>query len=129
MVQVTCERNVLCLKIDYIFPRKHFFFSPQKCNKCLFPDYTDLAMSTVTQRLSVRYTGTVALLQYYLNQLSGDLEQTTSQDRQIMRVFKSVNVIVEPRMVVIEVNLYSDIDMFYFVIYSRASVARTPFEP
>ena len=80
-------------------------------------------MSTVTQRLSVRYTGTVALLQYYLNQLSGDLEQTTSQDRQIMRVFKSVNVIVEPRMVVIEVNLYLDINIFNFLIYSRASVA------
>ena len=62
-------------------------------------------MSTVTQRLSIRYTGTVALLQYYLNQLSGDLEQTQSQDKQVLRVFKSVNVIIEPSMVIIEVKL------------------------
>ena len=71
---------------------------------CLVSDYTDLAMSTVTQRLSIRYTGTVALLQYYLNQLSGDLEQTQSQDKQVLRVFKSVNVIIEPSMVIIEVK-------------------------
>ena len=71
----------------------------------LVSDYTDLAMSTVTQRLSIRYTGTVALLQYYLNQLSGDLEQTQSQDKQVLRVFKSVNVIIEPSMVIIEVKL------------------------
>ena len=64
-------------------------------------------MSTVTQRLSIRYTGTVALLQYYLNQLSGDLEQTSTKDKQILRVFKSVNVIIEPSMVVIEVNFFS----------------------
>lgn len=65
-------------------------------------NYTDLAMSTVTQRLSIRYTGTVALLQYYLNQLSGDLEQTTSGDKHVLRVFKSVTIIVESKMVVIE---------------------------
>lgn len=70
-------------------------------------DYTDLAMSTVTQRLSMKYSGTIALLQYYLNQLSGDLEQTMSGDRQVLRVFKSVNVIVEQKMVIIEVNFLS----------------------
>ena len=66
-------------------------------------DYTDLAMSTVTQRLSIRYTGTVSLLQYYLNQLSGDLEQSMTGDKHVLRVFKSVSVIVEPKMAVIEV--------------------------
>lgn len=65
-------------------------------------NYTDLAMSTVTQRLSIRYTGTVALLQYYLNQLSGDLEQSMTGDKHVLRVFKSVSVIVEPKMAVIE---------------------------
>ena len=76
----------------------------------VYSDYTDLAMSTVTQRLSIRYTGTVALLQYYLNQLSGDLEQTTSGDKHVLRVFKSVTIIVESKMVVIEVmHVYSTI--------------------
>lgn len=60
-------------------------------------------MSTVTQRLSVRYTGPVSLLQYYLTQLSGDLEsQPAQRDRTVLRVFKSVNVIVEPKLVIIE---------------------------
>ena len=84
----------------------------QQCRMTKYPkhfyvslDYTDLAMSTVTQRLSIRYTGTVSLLQYYLNQLSGDLEQSTSGDKQVLRVFKSVSVIVEPKMVVIEVMI------------------------
>ncbi|KAH3884824.1 hypothetical protein DPMN_008809, partial [Dreissena polymorpha] len=66
-------------------------------------NYTELAMSTVTQRLSVRYTGPVSLLQYYLTQLSGDLEsQPAQRDRTVLRVFKSVNVIVEHKLVIIE---------------------------
>ena len=63
-------------------------------------------MSTVTQRLSIRYTGTVSLLQYYLNQLSGDLEQSMTGDKHVLRVFKSVSVIVEPKMAVIEVMFF-----------------------
>ncbi|WAR03884.1 CPSF3-like protein [Mya arenaria] len=65
-------------------------------------NYTELAMSTVTQRLSIRYTGPVALLTYYLTQLSGDIESSTQRDRCVMRVFKSVNVIVEHKLVIIE---------------------------
>jgi len=70
------------------------------CRVC--SDYTELAMSTVTQRLSVKYTGPVSLLSYYLTQLSGDLETTSQRDRTTLRVFKSVTVIVEPKLVVIE---------------------------
>lgn len=66
-------------------------------------DYTDLAMSTVTQRLSIKYTGPLSLLQYYLNQLSGDIERSDSQkDKVVLKVFKSVNVIVEHKLVIIE---------------------------
>jgi len=66
-------------------------------------DYTDLAMSTVTQRLSVKYTGPLSLLTYYLNQLSGDIERSDSvKDKTVLKVFKSVNVIVENKLVTIE---------------------------
>ncbi|KAL4224525.1 Cleavage and polyadenylation specificity factor subunit 3 [Mactra antiquata] len=66
-------------------------------------NYTDLAMSTVTQRLSIKYTGTLALLQYFLNQLSGDVEKVEGiKDRVMLRVFKTVNVIVESKLVIIE---------------------------
>lgn len=65
-------------------------------------NYTDLAISTVTQRLSIAYTGTLPLLKYYLSQLSADIEQIEINDRVALRVFKSVNVIIEPKMAVIE---------------------------
>lgn len=65
-------------------------------------NYTDLAISTVTQRLSIAYTGTLPLLKYYLSQLSADIEQIEISDRVALRVFKSVNVIIEPKMAVIE---------------------------
>src|SRR5258706_414537 len=42
------------------------------------PTYTDLATSTVTQRQSVPYSGTINQLQYYLNQLSGDAERASA---------------------------------------------------
>lgn len=60
-------------------------------------------MSTVTQRLSIKYTGPISLLQYYLNQLSGDIETSeTQKEKTIIKVFKSVNVIVEHKLVTIE---------------------------
>lgn len=60
-------------------------------------------MSTVTQRLSIKYTGTQALLQYYLNQLAGDVERFESQkEKTVLRVFKTVNVILEHKLVIIE---------------------------
>ena len=67
-------------------------------------------MSTVTQRLSIAYTGTVSLLKYYLTQLSSDIEHMEKADKPTLRIFKSVYLIIEPKMVIIEVsslwNLY-----------------------
>lgn len=70
------------------------------------PTYTDLAMSTVTQRQSVPYTGTLNQLQYYLNQLSADVEKSTtggSSSLNVLKVFGgAVSITLEPRYVVIE---------------------------
>ena len=69
-------------------------------------DYTDLAMSTVTQRQSISYTGTMAMLQYHLGQLSGDVEILDSKenrDRKALRVFKVVTLTFDPSMVTLEV--------------------------
>ncbi len=82
------------------------------CNKVLtlklfsFSDYTDLAMSTITQRQSIAYTGTFPLLRYYLMQLSGDVEEYDVGEKQALRVFKAVNVVFEGRMVTLEVGLF-----------------------
>ena len=70
------------------------------------PTYTDLAMSTVTQRQSVSYTGTLNQLQYYLNQLSADVEKSTSgggSSPNVLLVFGgAVAVTLEQRYVILE---------------------------
>ncbi|XP_064603783.1 cleavage and polyadenylation specificity factor subunit 3-like [Liolophura sinensis] len=66
------------------------------------PNYTDLAMSTVTQRLSVGYTGTPLLLKYYLSQLAGDVEQVETQEKKAFVLFNSITVTMELRMAVVE---------------------------
>lgn len=65
-------------------------------------NYTDLAMSTITQRISIAYTGTLPLLRYYLQQLSGDVEQFDISGKPALRVFKCITIIMEARMVVVE---------------------------
>jgi len=62
------------------------------------PTYTDLSMSTVTQRQSVAYSGTLNQLQYYLNQLSADVEKVTTGGSSVLRVFNgAVCVSMEQR--------------------------------
>jgi hypothetical protein len=41
----------------------------------LLTAYTDLANSTLNQRLSVFYSGSVELLVYFLQQIAGDVRQ------------------------------------------------------
>ncbi|VDI52211.1 Hypothetical predicted protein [Mytilus galloprovincialis] len=65
-------------------------------------NYTDLAMSTVTQRISIGFTGTLPLLRYYLQQLSGDVEQFEISSKPALKVFKCITVVIEARMAVIE---------------------------
>ena len=73
------------------------------CGDVCVVDYTDLAMSTVTQRQSIAYTGTFQLLQYYLHQLSADVEMVEHATKQSMIVFKAITVTHDPKMVTLEV--------------------------
>lgn len=68
------------------------------------PGYTDLAMSTVIQRLSIAYTGTVQLLHFYLSQLAGDVTQTNAAGSIVLRVFSSITVTLHSNMVLVEVR-------------------------
>ncbi|XP_070566520.1 cleavage and polyadenylation specificity factor subunit 3-like [Ptychodera flava] len=61
-------------------------------------NYTDLAMSTVTQRQSVAYNAPLSLLTYYLTQLSGDVEHTEVNDKPALKVFKTITLIHEPAL-------------------------------
>lgn len=62
-------------------------------------------MSTVTQRLSVGYTGTPLLLKYYLSQLAGDVEQVETNEKKAFILFNSITVTMELRMAVVEVSV------------------------
>lgn len=87
-------------KISGILVKRNFNFH------LMAPDdlhsYTDLAMSTVTQRLSVGYTGTVQLLKFYLGQLAGDIWQTTNAGITTLRVFNAITVTLQPHMAIVE---------------------------
>ncbi|GAB1611085.1 Hypothetical predicted protein [Argonauta hians] len=74
------------------------------------PNYTDLAMSTVLQRLSINYTGTVPLLRYYLSQLAHNLHDFT--EKNMLRVFDCITLHVEPGRVVVEWNSNPVTDMY-----------------
>jgi len=58
--------------------------------------YTDLAMSTVSQRVSVSFNGGPALLTYYLNQLAGDIEYVANNPLVVIQVFTSIKVTLDP---------------------------------
>lgn len=64
--------------------------------------YTDMIMSTVTQRLGVHYSGSLELLNYCLNQLSGDAEIIEQGEKQVIQVFKCISATQENDMVVLE---------------------------
>ena len=69
-------------------------------------DYTNLSRSTVTQRQSIAFDAPLSLLQFTLAQLSGDVERSEQQDNKVsLKVFKVINVIWEPKLVVIEVSI------------------------
>ncbi|KAJ7398800.1 Cleavage and polyadenylation specificity factor subunit 3 [Pitangus sulphuratus] len=69
---------------------------------CDLSNYTDLAMSTVTQTQAIPYTGPFNLLYYQLQKLTGDVEEIEIQQKPALKVFKSITVIQEPGMVVLE---------------------------
>ncbi|KAE8605032.1 hypothetical protein XENTR_v10014945 [Xenopus tropicalis] len=64
--------------------------------------YTDLAMSTVTQKQAIPYTGPFNLLSCQLQQLTGDVEEIEVNEKDALRVFKAVTVVRDAGMVYLE---------------------------
>merc|ERR1712059_218185 len=97
------------------------------------PKYTDLTMSTVTQRQSVHYTGTLQLLQYILQNTAGEVEvvegETGSDKKQVIRAFGAVDIIHEPRMVTLEWIASPCNDMFADAVLSAVLQADTVDSP
>lgn len=75
------------------------------------PEYTDLSVGTVTQRLSIAYQAPLSLLMHYLTQLSGDVEYVEINEKPGLRIFGKVTIIHEPTkgMVILEVRIKENI--------------------
>jgi len=76
------------------------------------PNYTQLVLSTVTQRQSVSYTGTLQQLQFFLAQLSGDIERIGAKEKPQLCIFKSIVLTVDKKMVTLEWNANPVSDMY-----------------
>merc|ERR1712227_524422 len=106
------------VKVSGILVKRNFNYhilSPNDLSK-----YTDLTMSTVTQRQSIHYNGSLQLLQYILQQTAGDIETVTgeSDSKKIIRAFGSVDIIWEPRLVTLEWIASPCNDMFADAVLS-----------
>ncbi|XP_054716076.1 cleavage and polyadenylation specificity factor 73-like [Uloborus diversus] len=68
--------------------------------------YTDMVMSTISQRLSVPYTGTMQVLHFYLNQLSTNAKSIpnykTFSKNSALEVFGAIKIFLEPKVAVLE---------------------------
>lgn len=92
------------------------------------PKYTDLTMSTVTQRQSIYYSGDLGMLQYLVQQLAGELETVEGEKldkKQIFRAFGAIDIIYEPRMVTLEWIASPCNDMFADAVLSAVLQAES----
>uniref|UniRef100_A0A3Q3G3F2 Cleavage and polyadenylation specificity factor subunit 3 n=1 Tax=Labrus bergylta TaxID=56723 RepID=A0A3Q3G3F2_9LABR len=65
-------------------------------------NYTDLSMGTVTQTQAIPYTGPISLLVSQLRSLAGDVEQVEGTEKITIRIFKSITLVHEAGMVLLE---------------------------
>jgi len=88
-------------KVSGILVKRNFNYHILAAND--LQKYTDMTMSTVTQRQSIYYNGSFNLLQYMVSQISGDIHTVESgAEKKIIRAFDSIDVVVEKRMVTLE---------------------------
>ena len=85
------------------------------------PRYTDLSMSSVLQRQSVHYGGSVPVLRHLLNQLAGAVEDI---EENRMRIFQCIDVNVDHKIITLEVTHDSQ---FYIVNRSYSQVIKLSF--
>ena len=106
------------VKVSGILVKRNFNYhilSPNDLSK-----YTDLTMSTVTQRQSIHYGGSLAMLQHILQQTAGEVETVAAETdkKKIIRAFGSIDIIWEPRMVTLEWIASPCNDMFADAVLS-----------
>jgi len=107
------------LPVSGILVKRNFTYhlvAPQDLDK-----YTDLSMSTVTQRQSVHYSGDLALLQTVLQNTAGECEVV--QEGKVIRAFGAVDIIQEQSMLTLEWIASPTADMFADAVLSAILLA------
>ena len=100
--QLASQKPVNDQKIQGILVKKNFSYHIVTPSD--LPIYTDLSTSDVRQKLSMTFKNPPSLLQFHLTLVAGNIEVLQLRgDKQIFRVFGVIDVIWEPRIVVIEV--------------------------
>jgi len=91
------------------------------------PKYTHLTMSTVTQRQSIFYSGTLQLLQYILQHTAGEVEcvEGEGDKKRVIRAFGAIDIIYEPRLVTLEWIASPCNDMFADAVLSAVLQAES----
>ena len=88
-------------KVSGILVKRNFNYHILAAND--LQKYTDMTMSTVTQRQSIYYNGSFHLLQYMVSQISGDVHTVESNaEKKIIRAFEAIDIVAEKRMVTLE---------------------------
>jgi cleavage and polyadenylation specificity factor subunit 3 len=77
-------------------------FSYQIVSPSELSAYTDLATSVIKQRQTVAFSSSLSVLDYYLQQLAGDVEQHVVQGKAALRVFGSITVVRDKNGVILE---------------------------
>jgi len=107
------------LAVSGILVKRNFQYhlvAPQDLDK-----YTDLSMSTVTQRQSVHYSGELSLLQTVLHNTAGECEVV--QEGKVVRAFGAVDIIQEASMLTLEWIASPCNDMFADAVLSAVLLA------
>jgi len=75
----------------------YHLLSPDELGK-----YTDMAQSSVSQRLSVHFTASPQLLQYVLSSISADFETIKHKTKRQWRLFRAVTVTLDGKTAILE---------------------------
>ncbi|KAK7904335.1 hypothetical protein WMY93_016942 [Mugilogobius chulae] len=71
-------------------------------NPCDLSTYTELTVSTVKQSQAIPFTGPYSLLVCHLRNITGDVEELEGTEKNTLKIFKSITLVHEVGMVLLE---------------------------
>uniref|UniRef100_A0A3B4AQ14 Uncharacterized protein n=1 Tax=Periophthalmus magnuspinnatus TaxID=409849 RepID=A0A3B4AQ14_9GOBI len=94
------QRCVQGQRVAGILVKKNFNY--HILNPCDLSTYTELTVSTVKQSQAIPFTGPYSLLVCHLRNLTGDVEELEGTEKNTLKIFKSITLVHEVGMVLLE---------------------------